>query len=65
MVLSPLLKAEGLTSPKVVWLAFDVASNMSGHISRVQARMKNEKSEEATCVQCRSHLLQLVCVQSS
>ena len=28
---------------KVVWLAFHGASNMSGHISGVQARMKNEK----------------------
>ena len=51
------IESRGINFSKVVWLAFDGASNMSGHISGVQARMKNEKCEEATYVHCRSHLL--------
>ena len=38
---------------------------MSGHISGVQACLKQQKCEEASYVHCRSHLLQLACVQSS
>ena len=36
-----------------------------GHISGVQACLKQQKCEEAAYVHCRSHLLQLACVQSS
>ena len=43
-----IIESRGIDFSKVVWLAFDGASNMSGHISGVQARMKNEKCEEAT-----------------
>ena len=60
-----IIESRGIDFSKVVWLAFDGASNMSGHISGVQAQIKNEKCEEATYVHCRSHLLQLACVQSS
>ena len=60
-----IIESRGIDLSRVVWLAFDGASNISGHISGVQARMKNEKCEEATCVPFRSHLLQLACVQSS
>ena len=59
-----IIESRGNDFSKVVWLAFDGASNMSGHISGVQARMKNEKCEKATYVHCRSHPLQLACVQS-
>ena len=58
-------ESRGIDFSKVVWLAFDGASNISGHIFGVQARMKNEKFKEATYVHCHSHLLQLACVQSS
>ena len=57
-----IIESRGIDFSKIVWLSFDGASNMSGHISGVQARMTNEKCEEATYVHCRSHLLQLACV---
>ena len=47
-----IIESRGIHLSKVVWLAFDGASNMSGHISGVQARMKNEKCEAATYVHC-------------
>lgn len=60
-----IIESRGIDFSKVIWLAFDGASNMSGHISGVQARLKEQKCEEATYVHCRSHILQLACVQSS
>jgi len=35
---------------------------MSSHISGAQARLKQQKCEEATYVHCRSNLLKLVCL---
>ena len=52
-----IIESRGIDFSKFVWLAFDGANNISGHISRIQAWMKNEKCEEATYVHCRSHLL--------
>ena len=52
-----IIESRGIDFSKIVWLAFDGASNISGHISRIQAWMKNEKCEEATYVHCRRHLL--------
>ena len=47
----------GLSSPKLFgWPLMELAIIMSGHISGVQARIKNEKCEKATYVHCRSHL---------
>ena len=43
-----IIESRGINFSKIVWLAFDGASNISGHISGVQARMKNEKCVEAT-----------------
>ena len=60
-----IIESRGINFSNVIWLAFDGASNMSGHISGVQARLKEQKCEEATYVHCRSHLLQLACVQSA
>ena len=36
-----IIESRGIDFSKVVWLAFDDASNMSGHISGVQAQIKN------------------------
>ena len=47
-----IIESRGINFSNVIWLAFDGASNMSGHISGVQARLKEQKCEEATYVQC-------------
>lgn len=60
-----MLESRGIDFSKIVWIAFDGASNMSGHRSGVQARLRELKCEEATYVHCRSHLLQLACVYAS
>ena len=56
------LESRGIDLSKIVWIAFDGASNMSGHRSGVQTRLREEKCPEAVYVHCRSHLLQLACV---
>ena len=59
------LESRGIDPAKIMWIAFDGASNMSGHRSGVQARLREEKCLKATYVHCRSHLLQLACVYAS
>ena len=54
----------GINFSNVLWLAFDGASNKSG-ISGVQARLKQQKCEEASYVHRQSYLLQHTFVQSS
>ena len=65
-VTSSIITILGIDCSKIiVWVAFDGASNMSGHISGVQTRLREQKCEESTYVHCRSHLLQLACVYAS
>ena len=59
------LECRGIDLSKIVWIAFDGASNMSGHRSGVQTRLREEKCPEAVYVHCRSHLLQLACVYAA
>ena len=40
-----IIESRGIDFSKVVWLAFDGGSNMSGHISGVQAQMKNVRKQ--------------------
>ena len=56
------LECRGINLSKIVWIAFDGASNVSGHRSGDQARLQAEKCPEAIYVHCRSHRLQLACV---
>ena len=60
-----ILENRSIDCSKIEWAAFDGASNMSGHISGVQTRLREQKCEESTYVHCRSHLLQLACVYAS
>lgn len=59
------LECRGIDLTKVVWIAFDGASNMSGCKSGVQARLREEKCPEDIYVHCRSHLLQFACVYAA
>ena len=59
------LESRGIDLSKIVWIAFDGASNMSGHRSGVQTQLREEKCPEAVYVHCRSHLLQLACVYAA
>ena len=45
-----IIESRGIDFSKVVWLAFDGASNMSGHISGVQARMRNVRKQHMLTV---------------
>ena len=58
------LDTRGIDMTRVVWIAFDGASNMSGHKSGVQARLREKKCPNAHYVHCRSHVLQLACVHA-
>ena len=56
-----IIESRGIDFSKVVWLASDGASNMSGHIPGVQAQMKNEKCEEATCLLSKPPIAACLC----
>ena len=46
-----IIESRGIDFSKVVWLAFDGVSNMSGHISGVQARMTNVRKQHMFTVE--------------
>ena len=58
------LDTTGIDMTRVVWIVFDGASNMYGHKSGVQARLREKKCPNAHYVHCRSHVLQLACVHA-
>ena len=58
------LESRSIDFSKIVWVACDGASNMSGNRSGVQARLQEGKCPDASYVHCRSHLLQLAYVNS-
>ena len=60
-----ILEHRGIDLSKIVWIAFDGASNMSGHRSGVKTHLREEKCPEAVYVHCRSHLFQLPCVYAA
>ena len=60
-----ILEHRGIDLSKIVWIAFDGASNMSGHRSGVKTHLREEKCPEAVYVHCRSHLFQLACVYAA
>ena len=58
------LESRSIDFSKIVWVACDGASNMSGNRSGVQAHLREGKCPDVSYVHCRSHLLQLACVNS-
>ena len=59
-----ILESHHVDFSKIMWIAFDGANNMCGHKTGVFACLKAEKCPESEYVHCRSHLLQLACVNA-
>jgi hypothetical protein len=59
------LEKRGISLKNVLWLSFDGANNMAGKDNGTQALMIKNHTQEAVYIHCRSHALQLVCVQAA
>ena len=60
-----ILERANINPNMVMWLSFDGASNMSGKNAGTQALMINNHTKLAVYIHCRSHALQLVCVNAA
>lgn len=59
------LEKRNINLKNVFWLSFDGASNMSGNKNGTQALMITNHTQDAVFIHCRSHALQLVCVNAA